>query len=99
MVKQCPAACGQCDKNCSDVYNTESCQAWAANNGCETNPQWMFQMCKKSCGACDARKTLQLIVTEMEFCFYNHETNAIHVSYGTNKQKEYIQYLRLIKYV
>jgi hypothetical protein len=53
MVKQCPAACKKCNRNCSDILSSEHCQAWAAQNGCENNPEWMIQHCGKTCGACD----------------------------------------------
>ncbi|XP_061172826.1 macrophage mannose receptor 1-like isoform X2 [Saccostrea echinata] len=54
MVKQCPAACKQCSKNCSDSFNTEHCQSYAAINGCENNPEWMLKHCRKTCGGCNA---------------------------------------------
>ncbi|XP_048736074.2 macrophage mannose receptor 1-like isoform X1 [Ostrea edulis] len=54
MVKQCPAACKKCNRNCTDVLDTENCQAYASQNGCENNPEWMVNHCGKTCGACNA---------------------------------------------
>merc|ERR1711920_1008781 len=47
---------------CSD--ENQSCEGWAALGECETNPGYMLENCRKSCGVCSlsaaaGRKALQ----------------------------------------
>lgn len=40
----------QDDSSCGDLY--QSCPAWAANDECVINPEFMLYACPKSCSAC-----------------------------------------------
>lgn len=38
------------EKNCTNTH--ESCEFWAANFECETNPEYMLVSCRKACMQC-----------------------------------------------
>jgi ShK domain-like len=42
---------GSCDQTCED--EASECSEWAAREECETNREFMYQKCRKSCNLCD----------------------------------------------
>ena len=45
-----PAAVPTCSGSCTD--QNQHCQNWASVGECQSNPGYMNQFCKKSCGVC-----------------------------------------------
>merc|ERR1712224_389785 len=41
------------------VDENERCEEWSLDGECESNPEYMFQSCKASCGLCDDPTPIQ----------------------------------------